>query len=283
MGKKRTWNEIVGSQNYKLIYNRIKNLALNRFEWTGLPDGIESRFIEECLFTHGTCAFANDPHIGKVALPCNISGGLNIYGEPVAVNVYGFNYNKTFNLTDEAVLIKNNMLSTSTKEYCEMFATRIEEIERSLDVNIKGQKTPYIVACNEKDLLTMKNIFKKIDGDEPVIYADQSLNIDALAVHLTPSPFVADKLADYKHDVWNEVFTFLGINNANTDKRERLVSDEVNANNEQVKYNIDFMLEQRELACQRINKLFGMNVGVRLKGGEQNESVYGDGQTDGGE
>ena len=65
--------------------------------------------------------------------------------------------------------------------------------------------------------------------------------------------------------ILNEVFTDLGINNANMDKRERMVANEVEANNEQVKASEDVMLKAREQACKEINRIFGTNISVRRR------------------
>jgi len=146
-----------------------------------------------------------------------------------------------------------------------MYAARIAEIERTLDVNVKAQKTPLIIACDDKDILSLKNVYKQIDGNMPAIWVDKNLNLGAIQVLNTNAPFICDKLADYKHDVWADAMTFLGIANANTDKRERLVTDEVNANNAFVDMNAAYMLQAREMACEEINRLFGLSVSVEVR------------------
>ena len=56
--------------------------------------------------------------------------------------------------------------------------------------------------------------------------------------------------------------TYLGINNSNQEKRERLVEDEVSANNDQVNAFRNIALNARKQACEEINKMFGLNVDV---------------------
>ena len=111
----------------------------------------------------------------------------------------------------------------------------------------------------------MKNVFNQWSGNEPVIYGDKEMNIDGVKVLKTDAPIVFDKIQIQKHQLWNEVMTFLGVNNANQDKKERLVDDEVQANNEQVKICLDVMLKARQSACNEINRIFGTNIKVSAR------------------
>jgi hypothetical protein len=77
--------------------------------------------------------------------------------------------------------------------------------------------------------------------------------------------FVADKLMAYKHNLWNEAMTFLGIGNAKQDKKERLVEAEVSANDEQIQSSRYVMLRARQEACEKINDMFGLNISVDFK------------------
>lgn len=262
-------------------YNRLKHLALDRFVWDNLPAGLEPRHIELALFHHGKAIFVQDDVLGFLCLPCNPNGGMNVYGDWVKYTVFGYNYNKVFDVED-CVLIRNNLLMINTDDYIQMYAKRLTDVERTIDVNLASQKTPYLIACDDKDILTLKNIYKKIDEGEPAIFADKNLNLSSINVYPTVAPYVIDKLTDFKNAIMNETLTFLGINNANTDKRERLNADEVNANNEHIIENLEHMLVQRQLACELINKRWGLNISVKIKESEVEEDgeLYSDFETD---
>ena len=127
----------------------------------------------------------------------------------------------------------------------------------------------------EKSILTLKNIYKKYQGNEPVIFGDKNFISDnPIRAISTLAPFIVDKMDIHKQNVWNEALTFLGIKNANTDKRERLITAEVDANDEQINSNLEVMLEARNRACKDINKMFGLNISVRVRGGEEDEPVH---------
>lgn len=148
----------------------------------------------------------------------------------------------------------------------ELFANRLYEAERTCDVNIKAQKTPVLLTGDESFRLTMKNIYNKYDGNEPVIYGDKNqLGENVLRAIKTDAPFVADKVMDYKKEIWNEALTYLGINNIMIEKKERLVSDEANGNNELINMNLQARLAPRKEACKQFNELFGMNIDVKVR------------------
>jgi hypothetical protein len=112
----------------------------------------------------------------------------------------------------------------------------------------------------------MENTMKQWDGYEPYIFGNKKgFDKEAIQVLPTPVPFVADKLMQYKHDIWNQAMTWLGIGNAKQDKKERLVSDEVAANDEQIESSREVMLKARQLACDKINKMFGLNISVNYR------------------
>jgi len=238
------------------------------FVWEGLPDGMRPEFIENLLYNYGSALFFKDEKMDMfLCLNAMPSGGQNVYGEFLEYRGMGIGFydSASYKQHETCVLVRNNAIQTNTREYILMYAARIAEIERTLDVNVKAQKTPLIIACDDKDILSLKNVYKQIDGNMPAIWVDKNLNLGAIQVLNTNAPFICDKLADYKHDVWADAMTFLGIANANTDKRERLVTDEVNANNAFVDMNAAYMLQAREMACEEINRLFGLSVSVEVR------------------
>ena len=159
----------------------------------------------------------------------------------------------------------NNYIRIPTSPTIQLYAYKLTNIDRTIDVNIIAQKTPIIVKCSDKQRLSLKNAIIQRNDNEPVIYADKNLDMSSIEVLDLRPPKVFPDLQLQKHAVWNECMTFLGVNNANQDKRERLVTDEVSANNEQVKASEDVMLKARERACKLINKMFDLDITVRRR------------------
>jgi hypothetical protein len=263
--KKRWQSAELNNKTYIDYYNRLMELALNVFEWENLPPSVDERFLELTLYEMGYCLYFNDEIIGNLALTCTIGGKLDVYRIPVLRRAYAVNgYNKLCS-TKDSVLIFNNYLHTPTQLTIELFARRLYEIERAIDVNVKAQKTPTLILSSEQQRLTMMNLYMQYDGNEPFIFGDKNMDIEGIKSLKTDAPFVADKLENLKHQIWNEALTFCGIENSNQDKKERLVSDEVGSNYGNVEAQRNVMLNARKQAVEKINAMFGTNIDVHFR------------------
>lgn len=256
----------LNNRTFTDYYYRLMLLARSVYKWKNLPNGIDEKWIERYLFTQGRCVFLHDKEKGFMVAKCVESGGLNYYDEPAMVQGIGTNYTGEILSTDDAIIIRNNDDMVPTAPTIQLFALRLAEISRTIDVNVNAQKMSTIIQCSERQRLTLKNIMKQWNGYEPLIFGDKDIDIDSSIKTLKiDAPVVFDKLQYQKHSVWNECMTFLGINNANQDKKERLVDDEVQANNEQVEMSAHIMLKARKRACELINKRYGLNISVELR------------------
>ena len=251
---------LMNNRTYIQYYNRLTELALSMFEWTGLPSTCDPRFLEMCLFADGKAVFFEDDKLGYLTLQVATHGRLNVYRVPIDRRAYATTgYNK--NLTDkDSVIIYNNFMRTNSKLDVEMFARRLYNLDRIIDVNANAQKTPILIECSEDERLTMKNIYMQYDGNEPVIWGDKELNAKGITVLRTDAPYVADKIYMLKTQIWNEALTYLGIMNINSVKKERLITDEVERNNGGTIANRYARLEARRQACKQINEMFGTNI-----------------------
>ena len=249
------------------IYDRLMMLAISIFTWEGLDEVAgfgASRFLEQSLFRFGKAVFIKDDEIGYKIMNATPSDKLNSYYLPIKVNAYSIDYNKTFDL-DDCVYIMNNELQKPTSSSIALFSKRLYETERTIDVNLHAQRTPILIEGNKNTMLTLKNAYMQFDGNVPVIYGNKEFNLDSkLNVLNTNAPFVIDKLENYKHELQNDCMTFLGINNANTQKRERLITDEVNANNDLINYYLNCFYKTRKQACDLINKKYDLNIKLVL-------------------
>ena len=247
-----------------LIYNKYKMLSLNMFRWEGLPETIESRHIENSLFNYGLCLIVNDKDMGFISVPCNYGAYMNVNNVPTEVITCGFNYIKTFKYMredkDKCQLILNNDLAIGNEQYIFDYAQRMFEVENCIRVNINQQKFPWFVNTTPNNKKTMETMFQKVLNGEPYILGskEQIGNVEVLTLN---TPYIADKLNEYKYELEREILSFHGLNN-NFEKKERLLVDEVNSNNDFIDRNVELMYRQRKLACDQMNKKFGWNVKV---------------------
>lgn len=257
---------------YTNYFYRLMLIARSLFKWNNLPNGINEKWIERYLFSEGSCVFYKDPIIGFMVAKIGNTGALNYYDEPTTIRPYATNYLYENKNTDDqlmngedCVIIRNNADCIPTFPMIQLYSADLTNIKRTIDTNIEGQKMPIIIKCTDKQKLSLKQAIKQKQDNEPVIYGDKNLNTEDINVLKTDTPIVFDKLQVQKTNVLNECLTFLGINNANTDKRERLVTNEVDSNNEMIQINSDVMLETRKQACKEINKMFGLNISVERR------------------
>lgn len=274
-GKKAKWESaLLNNRTYLQYYNRLLELAINMYEWKNLPDTVDERFLELTLFSDGMAVYFRDEILGDLCLQTMIGGNLDVYRIPMERTAYAANgYQVRLDPTN-SVIIFNNYTHTNSMLDIEMYARRLYNIERTIDVNVNAQKTPVMVIGSEAQRLTLKNLMMQYDGNEPFIYGDDKLNVNALNVLRLDAPYVADKLNILKRQIWNEALTYLGIENSNTEKKERLITDEITSNLGGVEAQRFCRLNARRKAAEQINAMFGTNITVDFR--EENKVKYFD-------
>lgn len=211
---------------YEDYLNRLRKVSLSMFEWINLPETMNARFIEQCLFYKGQCSLLKDEKFGFINTNCANNGKINIYNIPTSLTCYSNEYTTTrrtyTGLTEisddrrkyledkQAILVMNDWDRIPTISTIQLFAYRLYEAEMTAFTNIKAQKTPILVVIDEKQRLTMENLYNQYDGNKPFILGDKNqLSKDTLQVLNTDAPFIADKIMTYKKQIWNEALTFL--------------------------------------------------------------------------
>lgn len=258
----KTLNDMTYTNHF---YN-LSLLARSRFKWNNLPNGINEKWIEKYLFEEGSCIFFKDKTLGFMVTRYGYDGGLNYYNEPTGVRAYATDYVPTFWENNvNCIIIGNNDDYIPTRPKTTMYSAKLTNIDRAIDTNINLQKIPYVITCSDKQKLSFKQVIKQTQSNEPVIYGDKNLDLNEIKVLKTDVPIVFDKLQIQKDNILNEYLTSLGINNANTNKRERLIVNEVDSNNQYIKSNEDVELKARENACKLINEMFGLNISVERR------------------
>lgn len=243
---------------------RLEEIAINVFIWKGLPDTIDPRFLELTLFEQGQILFFKDDYLGFLALPFVGGHPLDVYGIPVSRHAYSWNGYQFEGNIDNSVICWNNFLHTPGAPTVVLFASRLADIERSIEVNARSQKTPIAVLCEEHERLSYVNAYKDYDGNLPVVFGSKSMDLKNITTINTQAPFVGLDLQVLKKQIWNECLTYIGINNSASEKRERQVATEAIASQGAVEANRYVKLHSRQLAAEQINKMFGLKVTVEI-------------------
>lgn len=269
---------LMNNQTYIDYLERMKKICLSIFQWENLPPSMNERFLEMCLYYNGQCALLYDDDYGYINTMASDGGYINIYGLPTEIQCYSYRFNqrRSLYMTDtgeekgqECILVMNNYERIPTSMAVSLFAYRLAEAQRTADVNIKAQRTPILITTDQKQYFTLKKMYEEYDGNTPAIFADKNvISPEALKSLKTDAPFIANDILDYKREIWNEFLTAEGISNL-SEKRERLISNEVDSNNELVNLNLQSKLIPRKEACRQFNEKYGLmgdkaiNVKVR--------------------
>ena len=273
----------INNATYTDYLNRFRRIALSMFEWVNLPKSMNSRYLEMCLYFNGKASLLKTKEYGFINTKCAGTGYVNIYGLPTKLNCFSYNFNEQRDLYiglnpvevndeyKECILVQNNWESLPTVSSMELFAWRLYQASRVCDVNIEAQKTPVLLVADETQRLFLENLYQQYNGNQPFIFGDKDqLGEQTIKAINTQAPYVADKITEYKKEIWNEALTFLGVNNIMLEKKERLVTDEANSNNELINLNLESFLAPRQEACRQFNEKYGLTgtdkeISVRVR------------------
>lgn len=266
-------------------FNRLRKICLAMFEWENLPKTMDARYLEITLFMDGIASSLYDKDRGIINTRCCSNGRLNIYELPTAYNCYSIDFHtsriayngltkkdfeslgngKKWKEDKDCVICLNNYDRLPTLSTIYLFAKRLAKCDIICDINLNAQKTPYILATDDKQKLTLENLYSQLDGNRPLIVTDKNAGtLDALKVLKTDAPYIIDKVCTYKKEIWNDFLTYMGINNINIEKAERLIKDEANQNNEVINLNLQSLYKTRKKFCEEFNERFNENISVKV-------------------
>lgn len=249
---------------------QLMGKCISRFTWEGLPNGIDPRFIEATIFNNGYSVFYFDSFFELfMAMPATISGPLDIQDNPTGYRISRNGVYSREVKASETVCIWGNQIREPEIDVVLSYAARLAQIDRTIEIDLLNERNPMIVACSQDQRLTIQNLISKIYDGEPVVWGTENLSMDNLANTIGVFPLNQNagtgavssiKHMESKAKIWGEALTMLGIMNVNSEKRERMVVEEAAANSGQVLASRESFMKPRELACEQINDMFGLQV-----------------------
>lgn len=269
MQRKLVNSQINNFTTYQMYLRQLLTLAENVFEFENMPDFIDTSYLNKTLLRKGSIAFFKDEVLGLIALPYRNIGTLDVYGRPkniVAISQNG--YQRTLKQGEYVIMYDNNgryPLFLDIQQYAE----RIAYSTRTADINIAQQKTPRVWKVPAEKEKSFKDMINNVDGfaDSVAGYEDIGM-LDDISMVLAPAPYVADKIDEHKFKDWSEFLRLIGISNLSMQKRERLITDEIQAQNGGNVASRFSRYEPRAKALKLINEKFGTNIKVKYYDGE---------------
>ena len=266
--KKQTaqfYDSLFDALSYQSFYrDRLTDIALSCVKWKNLPEEIDPRFLEWCLFYDGMAIFFKDDITEKfVCIQVMPSGQFNMYRIPKERTAYAVNGYQNSDLNEKnSVIIYNNLLRKPSVQDIEIYAKKLTNIDLTLNVNVNAQKTPIAIICDETQRLTFQQLYQNYAGNMPFIFGDKGLNLDNVKSINTQADYKGEELNKLKTDIWNEALTYLGVSNVQYQKKERINTEEINRSMGGAFASRRSRIKARQNAVEEINKMFGLSIEV---------------------
>ena len=258
MRKKLVNSQLSNYLTYQMYLRQLLTLAENVFEFKNLPKFIDVAFLNGTLLRKGSIAFFYEDALESVvALPFTATGKKDIYGRPTEINVRSSNgYSRTLKQDEFVIMYDNNGHYPLWLDICQ-YAERIALDTRTIDINITQQKTPRIFKTSAENAESVKALVNNIDGNENSVITYENIVLDDTSIVLAPAPYVADKIDLHKDKDWSEFLRLVGIANMSFQKKERNITDEINAMQGGTIASRFSRFEPRKRAIEEINEKFG--------------------------
>lgn len=266
--KKQTaqfYDSLFDALSYQSFYrDRLTDIALSCVKWKNLPEEIDPRFLEWCLFYDGMAIFFKEDITEKfVCIQVIPSGQFNMYRIPKERTAYAVNGYQNSDLNENnSVIIYNNLLRKPSVQDIEIYAKKLTNIDLTLNVNVNAQKTPIAIICDETQRLTFQQLYQNYAGNMPFIFGDKGLNLDNVKSINTNADYKGEELNKLKTDIWNEALTYLGVSNVQYQKKERINTEEINRSMGGAFASRRSRIKARQNAVEEINKMFGLSIEV---------------------
>lgn len=260
--------KVNGVDNLSNIYYRdwMLRKLFAIFEFSGIPEAWDYDYMMENLFLDGKFCIT-DTELGVLPLSCGVSG-VNVFNHPSEVQIGNPVLGSLRRTIDkDCALIKLQYNYLGIRPMIERYATLLSMCDSAIAVNLMNSKVAFIARTGSKaQAATYKKMFDIISAGEPFVAVNaDAVNEDDIFYNHVKQNFVADDIQIVKRKIINEFLTEVGINNANLDKRERLNADEVAANDDETRINVQHWLDNIRAGLASANRLYGLNLGVKMR------------------
>lgn len=240
--------------------------AMSIYELTGCPENWDIDYVMSKIMVNGFITITDTP-MGVLPLECGISG-VNVFNHPTTVNVANpviGSFSRT--IDEDCALVKLQYTYMGIMDIIAHYATQLSDCDSSIAVNLMNSKVTFIgLVGSKQQALSMQAMYDQITEGKPAVFVrGDHINGDNILYNHVKENFVANDIQMLKRKIMSEFLTEIGVNNANTDKRERLTDNEVESNNAEIQLNSSYWLDNMKEGFNKANKMFNLNIDIKLK------------------
>lgn len=264
MGKKKETLNKAYFERYWRMY--LTNIVVNLFKWEGLPEEINACAMEKFIMTGGYCIFFKDKALDTYfALPGALTG-VDVYGYPTQAKPIPRNGDINFpqlKVNEECVLIYCNKTRTTALRIINEYVDKLSDIDAAIKMNTLAMKHPVMIRTSEQTRESFETLMHQYEDNYYILIGDKALTLDnsVEVLNLNVSSQEIKNLQLQKDAIMNEFYSLFGIAGT-VEKRERVISGEMNAQMEQVSINRSIWLSERQRAIDKIKDIYGLNIKV---------------------
>ena len=272
MSRRNALTQISNIKTTEMYKKQCTSLAENVYRFTNLMNSdkvkyLDLSFVNKELVNKGSIAWFMDEVLGLLALPYINIGDLDLYGRPIDIQVIGKNGYTRKLKQGEYVIMYDNMSRIPLIFDILQYAERLALIQRTIDINIKQQRTPRFWQVTTENKKSVMDVLDGIDSMNDTIITYDGLDLGNISLNNAPAPYVTDKLSEEKDKLWNEFLRLIGIANTSFEKKERNISDEVILSQAGTIASRFTRFNARKEAVDKINKMFDMNIEIEYYDG----------------
>ena len=256
--------------NLQFFYRRyLMQKAISVFKWD-IPETWDKDYFLYTLYGYGYCAVLNTEEFGVIP-QWGALGGFNVFYRPTYVIITNplIKKMKKPTIGIDCTVIKLQPDYGSITDLVNYYADMLALCAESVGINMINSHVSTVFPASNKTLAeSYKKMYDKIAGGEPAVVVDKNLFSDTGEPTWTPfqknlqQEYIADKILADMRKIEAMFDTDVGIPNANTSKRERLITDEVNANNVETATRCELWLDNLKKACERTRDMFNIEISV---------------------
>lgn len=274
-----TKNTVLHEYYCKYLFQKL----LSVYNFKNIPETWDKGYFLTVLFSYGYIAIINTNEYGVIPQNCGLSG-YNLFFRPSEALVANplLKKNEPYKIGTDCEIIKLMPDYGSPMDKVSFYADMLSLSAEGAGMNLVNSKLSYVMSAkNKAGAETLKKMYDRVASGEPAVVIDKSLyNQDGTPCWETFSQnlrenYIAGNILDDMRKWENAFNTDIGIPNANTNKRERLISDEVNANNVETYTTAELWLETLKESINKVNNMFKLNISVEFRNKPENNKLIG--------